>query len=222
MGDRTCHQVYVYDCPKDQVRAVQEALEDYGWEESPKGGRISAIERYFADELSCGTSGDIATALREAAPGASFVVWEDPKYEWLGEMHAYTPALGEYGAQCDSYGRPVFGWDEITPVLDEAAQAGEDARAALAKAMGRPWLDEWDARRAAAEKQRQARLEARYRKYAVKFVVDTEGMLEATDANLKAALAGCARVPDPWDYGPIRRHVGLYRAEQQAGTEQQS
>jgi len=223
MGDRTCHQVYVYDCPKDQVRAVQEVLEGYFWEQGPRGGRISACEPYLASEITCGTSDEIAAKLMKAAPGASFVLWEDPKYEWLGSVSAYTPELGVFSAECDANGQPVIHYQTAAQVITEAAGAGADVLAAFARAMGRPWLDEWGTARDAEAERRKARLEERWRKYAIKFVLDTENLLEATDANLKAVLSGCARVPEAYEYRDIRRHVDLYRAEraaEAAGEEQ--
>ena len=54
-----------------------------------------------------GSASDIAGELIAAAPGVSFVLWEDPAYQWLGTLEAHAPGLGDYSAECDSDGRCV-------------------------------------------------------------------------------------------------------------------
>jgi hypothetical protein len=74
----------------------------------------------------CGTAADVDTdAMIKAAPGATWEFWEDPKYEWLGDWHGYTPSAGELGGDCDSDGNVVI-----------------DARAALAT-LAATWGPGW-------------------------------------------------------------------------------
>lgn len=115
-------------------------------------------ERYMDPEMSCGSADEYAGNLMEAAPGASFVLWEDPAYQWLGDLRAYAPDLGLFAAQCDADGNPTL----MPGQIREAVAAAQDAvRAALAarhecteeeavidavlaeidKATGKAWLD---------------------------------------------------------------------------------
>jgi hypothetical protein len=64
-------------------------------------------------------------------------------------------------------------------------------------------------------------LERRNRGYAIHFVLDcamdgNEGRTEPSDENLAHVLRNCARRPKPDEYPSIRRHVGEYRAAQDA------
>jgi hypothetical protein len=57
---------------------------------------------------------------------------------------------------------------------------------------------------------RKARLEARYRRHAIKFTLDCAG--DPTDEALKRILDHCVRPPHAREYPAIRRHVEEYRA----------
>ena len=48
----------------------------------------------------------MAGILREQAPGASWLLWEDPFEGSLGSLHAHTPELGDFDA---TESHPVFG-----------------------------------------------------------------------------------------------------------------
>ena len=75
----------------------------------------------------------MAGILREQAPGASWLLWEDPFEGSLGSLHAHTPELGDFDAECGGGGQVLFTLDEV--------------RAALAAAMGHPWITEWTSHR---------------------------------------------------------------------------
>lgn len=119
-------------------------------------------EMYMNPEMSCGSADEYHARLMEAAPGASWVLWEDPKYEWLGSMNAYAPDLGEYGSECDANGQPVKFPGELREIvagcrdavqvaLDPVTELDADADraqlainvvlAAIDHATGRAWLD---------------------------------------------------------------------------------
>ena len=119
---------------------------------------------YLATEISCGSADEYATALIKAAPGASFVLWEDPAYQWLGSLRAYAPDLGEYAAECDANGIVTLTPEEIRQAVSGATDAvqsaldpivrldsdAERARVAVAtilaeidRATGKPWFDRW-------------------------------------------------------------------------------
>jgi hypothetical protein len=61
--------------------------------------------------------------------------WEDPKYEYLGEVHLNHPDLGVFVADCDAQGRPVFTSDAIDRLVE---RTGTD-RVQLGHLTGRTW-----------------------------------------------------------------------------------
>ena len=72
-------------------------------------------------------------------------MWEDPVYEWLGELHARTPELGHFTGECTEAGDVVLTLGEILEILDGAASL-RAARAGLHRRMAGPWMDDWAAR----------------------------------------------------------------------------
>ena len=140
MSDRTNFQVYVYECPEDQHDAAVDAIREVAgeWEEGSADDLAAGLIMYDAR---CGIAGEMAAALAEAVPGASFYLWEDPAYEWLGDVYAYTPALGMFTAECDSNGEPMF---RLSDVLATIGTANGDAEA-VKRAMGGPWREDWSA-----------------------------------------------------------------------------
>jgi hypothetical protein len=158
MGDRTYFQVHIYDCPEDQREAARRVIADYVTA-ADEDDVLHLTEGYTEDEVSCGSADELAPRLEQAAPGCSFVLWEDPKYEWLGSIRAYTPALGSFAADCDASGQPVFTLSEVLAVLksdqvtacndpdDSDGTLLKEVPAALARVFGDPWLKGWRARR---------------------------------------------------------------------------
>lgn len=138
MSDRVALQAWVWDCPTAERASVVEALS--GYVEAEFDGQISldtgwlVLGRcYIASEIPRGSARELAGILREQAPRASWLLWEDPFEGSLGSLHAHTPGLGDFDAPCDGGGQVLFTLD--------------DARAALAAAMGQPWVTEWTSRR---------------------------------------------------------------------------
>ena len=73
---RTRLTVHLYDCPLWQHAAAAQVLVHH----SLHDGRVPL---------------DTATPfVRDTAPGASFVLWEDPTGSALGDLQAYAPRLG--------------------------------------------------------------------------------------------------------------------------------
>lgn len=142
MGDRTALQITIYDCPENEVNAVLDVLEEYGLAEDWDIRSASSLpelqlgETYVVNEASCGSSDEIATHLENKAPGTSFEVWEDPKYEWLGSLNRYTPTLGAFGAECDADGQPQWTADVILKLIDDAEELDD-----IKKSLGVPWSD---------------------------------------------------------------------------------
>lgn len=61
-------------------------------------------------------------------------MWEDPKYEWLGSVFLFAPSLGEFSADCDAHGNPVFSAQALRQLIDRI-RAGED----VCRRLGEPW-----------------------------------------------------------------------------------
>jgi hypothetical protein len=135
---------------------------------------VTIGERYLAQDVSCSSAGEYGDALREAAPGASFVLWEDPAYEWLGTLYAYAPDLGVFTAECDQDGTVVLSQDVTLQAVrgatdavraalegiqgpagsEERARAAVDAvLAELDRAAGKQWIDRWEQARLAESQQ---------------------------------------------------------------------
>ncbi|WP_298800409.1 hypothetical protein [uncultured Pseudonocardia sp.] len=125
MGDRTTVQLIVHACPPAEVRALWEVIEEYRLtDEQPLtagADRIALGGLYRADEISCGSAEEIAAQLGQTAPGSTWTVWEDPKYEWLGSVSIQVPGLGTWSAECDANGVAQFPAAQILSVVDDRA-----------------------------------------------------------------------------------------------------
>src|SRR5262249_39710404 len=80
MPDRTTFQAFVYACPEDQRQAAHRVLtQNYrlglAWDATAPG-QLSLTEPYTARVFLCRYASEVATVLHEAAPGASFYLWE--------------------------------------------------------------------------------------------------------------------------------------------------
>lgn len=87
---------------------------------------------YIHSDISVGSSAEIAAAMPAEA---AWKVWEDPKYEHLGEVHLNHPDLGVFVADCDAQGRPVFTSEEI----DRLIESTDADRLQLGHLTGRTW-----------------------------------------------------------------------------------
>ena len=126
----------------EQFISLQANPDDYSWDEVPG---VDLETGYTAYEASCGTADEVSEALIAAAPGCSFVLWENPSYQWLGTVVARTPELGYFSGDCDADGTPVFDRDQIIEMIGKAREAGEDLAEHIHKATGGPWFDDWRA-----------------------------------------------------------------------------
>ena len=148
MGDRTAFQCTIDACPEDQREAVREILDEYAdhidWTRRlPR--ELAMGQPYTAHEVSCGTAQEIAGSLVDAAPGVSFTLWEDPAYQWLGDVYAHTPELGMFHAECDANGNPVYSPAQVADMIREATSrvpgiSAADLATEVGKAMGGPWF----------------------------------------------------------------------------------
>ncbi|WP_181273658.1 hypothetical protein [Brevibacterium oceani] len=144
MSDRTHVQLIVHDCPPDQAAAVLSIIDqhdlhlEYVEDGQPADGQLGLGLTYMDPEVVCGSAQLIAQELEQSAPGASWEVWEDPKYEWLGDLYRFTPTFGPWTANCDAEGTPVFTPDEVHRLAVLPNTVDEPARA---RALGEAHAD---------------------------------------------------------------------------------
>lgn len=143
MSDRTYFQLIVYACPPEQQEAVLDVIDEYGLTpesaEAPEPRALLLDERYVYDETALGTSSEVASNLMRRAPSTAFECWEDPKYEYGGQIHRYTPELGLFEGDCNSEGQSYLTEDRIAAFLDTKAYG------ALGQQAGLPWRHALDA-----------------------------------------------------------------------------
>jgi Protein of unknown function (DUF3145) len=152
MPDTTNLQLTVEAAPPEQHQTILKVINAYGlgqdWDSFAPAEGFAELElgvQYTDSQGVVGDASRIADELIAKAPGASFCVWEDPAYEWLGTVCVYTPQLGPFEAPCDADGDPMLSGDTILAVLDLVEQADPhatiaDVRAAVDQATGKPWF----------------------------------------------------------------------------------
>lgn len=152
MGDRTPIEAIVYSCPPERVDAVLEVFEEFGLgnefvlpgdrEPGHSNQRSLMLGRgYIHSDISVGSCAEVAAALPNEA---AWKVWEDPKYEHLGEVHLNHPDLGVFVADCDAQGHPVFTSEQIDRLIERT----DADRVRLGHLTGRTWeiaLEQLDA-----------------------------------------------------------------------------
>ena len=146
--DRTYLKCYVYDCPEDQREAARAALEQWGWGEYVNDPESPVDGMTAATEILCNTVPDIAAALRKAAPGASWVTWEEPTTGHPGRAAAFTPALGQHEGVCGGSGEILIGRSDFEAL--RVQHSGAALLMALDTALGGPWARDYAARVPAA------------------------------------------------------------------------
>lgn len=149
MGDRTAFSMTVHDCPDPaEGRAIMTIIQNenlsLNWDsEEPDPARLVIGEPYTDHEMSVGTVQALGFELKEAAPHATWEIQEDPAYEHLGDVWWYAPDLGDFRAEGDAQGQPVFGGNFITTLL-AGADSLEGLRASIGHSIGVPWEHRFD------------------------------------------------------------------------------
>lgn len=136
MGDRTNLQVTVHACAEDKRGRIWTAIADtigepdFG-EGPPQDGLVALGEQYGANEVSCGSASELSRQLIEIDPTIVFMLWEDPKYEWLGEVVIYVPELGLWRQECTAEGSAVLYLEQVdaTGILQAGLAPDELSRA---------------------------------------------------------------------------------------------
>lgn len=158
MSDRSYAQVVVYDCPEEQRAAARAAIfEAFGGEsineqphtdtapgsdrwDSARWVRTAELvlgERYGSDECSLDMNATLAAAIIEAAPGATFAAWVDPKYEYAGMLTMYSPDLGQFDSECDANGNATITSYRVRQIL--ATNPPDAIAGALRAELGLTW-----------------------------------------------------------------------------------
>lgn len=153
MGDRTSMRAVIYDCPPENAGLVLDALNEYfgrytGDGEVPAdfdAGVLTLFAQHETYETSVGNSAELSSALQEIS-GVAFEVSEDPKYEFLGDVHCYVPSLGYWHASAESGGGAVFTGEEILKWFDT-----DLSREQIQEKLGQPWTTALAALEAEAE-----------------------------------------------------------------------
>src|SRR3954453_4851798 len=106
-------RVWVHACPDEQLAGAAKALDSCCVEveyenEPPLAGGLVLGQRYVRAECYIDAAADLAAELLAEAPGASWLLWADPEGSDLGDLHAYTPELGRFRADCDAGGDVLF------------------------------------------------------------------------------------------------------------------
>lgn len=146
MSDNTWGTIITYDGEPEDIDGTP--FTDWMEEHIGAGlGDRSDGTLHFSGEVRLGSivlfgADSDAVADRLIALGVSFVAWEDPKYEWLGSLVAFTPSLGRFDAACDSDGNVVLRAEEVRELF-HLTDEERDRR------LGGPWDRHLDATSAA-------------------------------------------------------------------------
>ncbi|KOV84623.1 hypothetical protein [Nocardia sp. NRRL S-836] len=135
MPDHTLASLTIHSCPPDRVSAVRTIMNDYGlWGEvGEASGYIHLGTEYFSPgEFVCGDTETVTELVIQAAPEASFTIYEVPAYDGVGWTFTYVPELGIFDAHCDKLGEPLLRQSVLRKVLTEPATARR-------RALGLPW-----------------------------------------------------------------------------------
>lgn len=139
MSDYGPFQITIYDCPEEQRVAVLEVLEaetlglDFGLAGINDDDLLAIGEEYGSSDSHLDAYETISKALIEKAPGATFLCWNDPKYEYDGMGVAYAPDLGQFTFTCGPAGTPLFSAQQIQS-MDASRGKKRDMQ------LGAPWL----------------------------------------------------------------------------------
>ncbi|MFG1857447.1 DUF3145 family protein [Actinomadura geliboluensis] len=124
MSDRTPVQLQILDCPLQQAQAVIDLIDHVGLhlefvdDRQPANDQLGLGLSYMNNELVCGSAAEIAEALQQAAPDASWELWENPDRTSLGDLYRFTPALGLWSAACSAEGNALFTSTQILGLVD--------------------------------------------------------------------------------------------------------
>jgi hypothetical protein len=156
MGDRTALQMQIITDDDDLRVKAREVFEEYSGSDVFEddwfdGSHQGNVWRVGSAEVSCGSAEELAGALdkliQEEGKDLAYLLWEDPKYEWLGDLHIHVPGLEQdFRADCDSNGNALLTQTQVAHLV-ESAKAGEDVTAKLLLHSGADHYAAWEALR---------------------------------------------------------------------------
>lgn len=145
MADTTWGALEVVACPPEHIAAVLAVVNEYGLTRDcfshADEDVLVLCEEYQDMEMRCGASGEIADALSDL-DGVAFYAAEDPKYEWLGEVHYRFADGRSFTGDSDAEGQVVLTESQYRRFA-ESAEEDQALRAALDAHFGLGLLDEW-------------------------------------------------------------------------------
>ena len=144
MADTTYGMVEVIACPAEHVASVLAVMNENGLRRDCFGLRDETVlvlcDGYEDHDMRCGTTDDIDGALSEL-DGVAFRASEDPKYEWLGEVHYRLPDGRGFSGSSDADLQVVLTEGEYRRMAESADDAG--LHTSLDTHFGVGLLDEW-------------------------------------------------------------------------------
>ena len=148
MSDRTAYTFEILGLPVDrqpELLAALEAIHGSPDEVSaddpattPPGRRLYSIQWH---DSPVGPTQELHEATLAVTKEHQFRVWEDPKYEWLGEVCRYCPPLGTFTAECDSGGEPHIPMTTLLHLM--RTTPAQQLHAKLRELVGERWHEEW-------------------------------------------------------------------------------
>lgn len=108
MSDRTAYTVKFASFNELKSDEIQEYLDEM----LGGNGGGDSVREYIATDVPVGGADEIALGIQELDPTATFKIWEDPKYEWLGTVVKVSPR-GRFMGDCDAGGHVVLGYEVV-------------------------------------------------------------------------------------------------------------
>lgn len=141
MGDYTSGQIFVYQTTPAEAAHLIHFMDDNclgpEWSGNAPMLEIKLGAVYGGSSVSVGM---ILNSDMPELPNTAYMMWVDPKYEFLGDLEIYVPGLGYYRSECDANGTPVIDSAEILQYIN-AHTSIEELSAAVERRMGKPWFD---------------------------------------------------------------------------------
>ena len=150
MGDYTSMSGYLHAVPKYKTRGVARLFNKYGidedyndyypttWDGTMVRSMVNRGLNFTSSDFRCGDSGELADGLQ--AQGCTFELHEEPRYEWLGELHMFHPKLGRMNALCDANGEPLIPISMFRAIEEEGGGVRE-RHAKMREKLGIDYLD---------------------------------------------------------------------------------
>ena len=125
MSDRSALSIRIYQADPAKAEELKAYIVD---EWSPSEGTDLLKDLFVVPEVSLGSADGVHDDLIRIDNTAVFAVWQDPKYEFMGDLVMHHPALGTFSAESDATGSP-------RPSYEKVVALGVDT------AFGRAWFD---------------------------------------------------------------------------------